>query len=205
MNNIKLPTTVIGKRIELKGLSVFPLYLKSGLKAVVRSGLEMIDKGVVHVKEVSDAGSVPTLYVTNDCLHNVLFVEGDQLVGAKQNRMCNSSVLIAPIPLLRFQYPVWNRVVGTKNQKHFPRQVIQQRQICVKSSSRVSEMLEKLLCYYSNRLILPRKQQEWYKNRQLYTMRRRGLFGEKWKTCSLFTRPQAQQVLWKTCLRQSVA
>jgi hypothetical protein len=96
MNNIKLPTTVIGKRIELKGLSVFPLYLKSGLKVVVRSGLEMIDKGVVHVKEVSDAGSVPTLYVTNDCLHNVLFVEGDQLVGAKQNRMCNSSVLIAP-------------------------------------------------------------------------------------------------------------
>jgi hypothetical protein len=96
MNNIKLPTTTIGKRIESNGLSVFPLYLKNGLKAAVKSGLEMIDKGLVNVKEVSDAGSVPTLYVTNDSPYNVLFVEGDQLVGAKQNRICNSSVLIAP-------------------------------------------------------------------------------------------------------------
>ncbi len=96
MNNIKLPTTTIGKRIESNGLSVFPLYLKNGLKAAVKSGLEMIDKGLVNVKEVSDAGSVPTLYVTNDSPYNVLFVEGDQLVGAKQNRICNSSVLIEP-------------------------------------------------------------------------------------------------------------
>ena len=96
MNNIKLPTITIGKRIESNGLSVFPLYLKSGLKALVKSGLQMIDKGLVNVKEISDAGSVPTLYVTNDSSCHVLFVEGDQLVGAKQNRICNSSVLIAP-------------------------------------------------------------------------------------------------------------
>ncbi|MBT7919536.1 MAG: hypothetical protein HN617_18555 [Planctomycetaceae bacterium] len=96
MNNIKLPTTTIGKRIESDGLSVFPLYLKIGLKTVVKSGLEMIDEGLVNVKEVSDAGSVPTLCVTNNSPCNVLFVEGDQLVGAKQNRICNSTVLIAP-------------------------------------------------------------------------------------------------------------
>jgi len=96
MNNIKFPTITIGKRIESNGLTVFPLYLKDGLKASVKSGLSMIDKGLVKVKEVSDAGSVPTLYVINDSPFSVLFVEGDQLVGAKQNRICNSSVLIAP-------------------------------------------------------------------------------------------------------------
>lgn len=113
MNNIKLATTTIGKRIESNGLSVFPLYLKSGLKSVIKSGLEMIDKGVVNVKEVSDAGSVPTLYVNNDSPYNVLFVEGDQLVGAKQNRICNSSVLIAPksfaeIPVSCVEQGRWN-------------------------------------------------------------------------------------------------
>ena len=96
IKDIKLPNTTIGKRIESNGLSVFPLYLKTGIKATVKSGLEMVDKALVNVKEVSDAGSVPTLYVTNDSPYHVLFVEGDQLVGAKQNRICNSSVLIAP-------------------------------------------------------------------------------------------------------------
>ena len=96
MNNITFPTITIGKRIESNGLTVFPLDLKERLKAFVDSGLDMIDKGLVKVKEVSDAGSVPTLYVINDCKSHVLFVEGDQLVGAKQNRICNSSVLIAP-------------------------------------------------------------------------------------------------------------
>ena len=96
MKKLKLPTTSFGKQIELNGLSVFPLYLKSGLTTRVKSGLVMIDKKLVNVKEVSDAGSVPTLYVRNDSDHHVLFVEGDQLVGAKQNRICNSSVLMAP-------------------------------------------------------------------------------------------------------------
>jgi hypothetical protein len=96
MKNIKIPTTTIGKRIESNGLTVFPLYLKVGLKSSVTSGLAMIDEGLVKVKEVSDAGRVPTLYVINDCKSHVLFLEGDQLVGAKQNRICNSSVLIAP-------------------------------------------------------------------------------------------------------------
>lgn len=96
MKNIKIPMTTIGKRIESNGLTVFPLYLKVGLKSSVTSGLAMIDGGFVKVKEVSAAGRVPTLYVINDCKSHVLFLEGDQLVGAKQNRICNSSVLIAP-------------------------------------------------------------------------------------------------------------
>ena len=119
MKKLKLPTTSFGKQIELNGLSVFPLYLKSGLTTRVKSGLVMIDKKLVNVKEVSDAGSVPTLYVRNDSDHHVLFVEGDQLVGAKQNRICNSSVLMAPQSFAEIPpYPVWNRVDGRRNQQH---------------------------------------------------------------------------------------
>lgn len=95
MNDNKMPNFEIGKRIESNGLTVFPLYLEQELETSVKSGLTMIDEGFVKVKEVSDAGRVPTLYVINDCEDQVLFVEGDQLVGAKQNRICNSSVLIA--------------------------------------------------------------------------------------------------------------
>ncbi len=56
---------------------------------------EAINKGVVTVEEVSEAGSVPDLAVENSGDLRVLFLEGEELVGAKQNRILNTSVLIA--------------------------------------------------------------------------------------------------------------
>jgi hypothetical protein len=47
------------------------------------------------VEEVSEAGSVPTLTVDNRSDTLVLFLEGEELRGAKQNRILNTSVLVA--------------------------------------------------------------------------------------------------------------
>jgi hypothetical protein len=47
------------------------------------------------VEEISEAGSVPDLLVENKGEVRVLFLEGEELVGAKQNRVLNTSVLIA--------------------------------------------------------------------------------------------------------------
>lgn len=47
------------------------------------------------VEEVSIGGSVPDLLVENKGDERVLFLEGEELVGAKQNRILNTSVLIA--------------------------------------------------------------------------------------------------------------
>lgn len=45
--------------------------------------------------EVSEAGSVPSLRVVNKGERAVFLLDSEELVGAKQNRILNTSVLIA--------------------------------------------------------------------------------------------------------------
>ena len=51
--------------------------------------------GKVTITEVSEAGSVPVLGVTNDADQPLLLLDGEELVGAKQNRILNTTVLVA--------------------------------------------------------------------------------------------------------------
>ena len=60
------------------------------------SGKSAIDGGLIKVEEVSEGGSVNNLKLHNDSEKYVFFFDGDILVGAKQNRILNTSVLIAP-------------------------------------------------------------------------------------------------------------
>jgi hypothetical protein len=55
---------------------------------------EALAKALVSITEVSAAGSVPELRVQNDADTPVLVVDGEALEGAKQNRICNITVLI---------------------------------------------------------------------------------------------------------------
>lgn len=52
--------------------------------------------GVLTITEVSEGGSVPHLAVTSEAAKSVLFLDGEELIGAKQNRILNTSVLVAP-------------------------------------------------------------------------------------------------------------
>ena len=49
----------------------------------------------VRVTEVSEAGSVPFLKVVNEAAHPLLLLDGEELIGAKQNRILNTTVLVA--------------------------------------------------------------------------------------------------------------
>src|SRR6267142_2906914 len=49
----------------------------------------------VVIEEVSQDGRVPTLRVTNGADRPVLLLDGEELVGAKQNRVLNTTVLVA--------------------------------------------------------------------------------------------------------------
>jgi len=49
----------------------------------------------VHITEVSAGGRVPELAFENSSDETVLLVDGDELVGAKQNRVVNLSILVA--------------------------------------------------------------------------------------------------------------
>src|ERR687895_2359877 len=54
-----------------------------------------LQAGTLHLEEPHEAGSVPELRVVNEGSLRVLILEGDKLIGAKQNRVVNSSVLVA--------------------------------------------------------------------------------------------------------------
>lgn len=62
------------------------------------SGLDLLEEalgaGTFSVREVGSAGSVPELRVVNAGERDVLVLEGDELIGLKQNRTVNSSVLV---------------------------------------------------------------------------------------------------------------
>ena len=53
-----------------------------------------MDLKVLTVKEVSESGSVPELKVINMGDKDVLLLDGEELTGAKQNRVLNTTVLI---------------------------------------------------------------------------------------------------------------
>lgn len=50
--------------------------------------------GGFSVAEVSEGGTVPNLKVINGTVHNVLMLDGEELAGAKQNRVLNTSILL---------------------------------------------------------------------------------------------------------------
>ncbi len=56
---------------------------------------EAATAGALEVTEVSEAGSVPALRVVNKGNRAVFLLDSEELVGAKQNRILNTSVLIA--------------------------------------------------------------------------------------------------------------
>jgi hypothetical protein len=56
---------------------------------------EALDSGALAITELDDSGSVPELKVTNKSDRKVLMLDGEELVGAKQNRVLNVTVLIA--------------------------------------------------------------------------------------------------------------
>jgi hypothetical protein len=84
----------VGKAAVYGGLAVFPLI---GRQSVNREYLTLTEafglKGVT-VTEVSDGGSVPELKFKNLLDKDVFAADGETLVGAKQNRVLNSSIYV---------------------------------------------------------------------------------------------------------------
>ncbi len=56
---------------------------------------EAIEQGLVDLTEVSDEGSVNHLKVVNRGSSKLLILDGEELVGAKQNRIANASYVVS--------------------------------------------------------------------------------------------------------------
>ncbi|MCC7550817.1 MAG: hypothetical protein KO316_04825 [Methanobacterium sp.] len=83
----------LGKIQEYKGMSVFPLYI-SGDESLYITLKEALDDDLITVTEVDESGLVPELKVINRANIPVLLLDGEELEGAKQNRVLNTSILL---------------------------------------------------------------------------------------------------------------
>jgi hypothetical protein len=88
------PAIRVGDPICHEALTVFPLFAEPDSHVEYLLSDEALQAGSVTVQEVSEGGSVPDLLVENTGALRVLFLEGEELVGAKQNRILNTSVLL---------------------------------------------------------------------------------------------------------------
>jgi hypothetical protein len=88
------PGIRVGNPICHESLTVFPLFTEPHGQVEYLLSDEALKAGSVTVQEVSESGSVPNLMVENSGDIRVLFLEGEELVGAKQNRILNTSVLV---------------------------------------------------------------------------------------------------------------
>jgi hypothetical protein len=84
----------ISRKQSYRNLAVFPL-LSSYATAVDYITLdEALTEALIEAVEVDESGSVPELKVINKSPRMILILDGEELVGAKQNRIVNTTILI---------------------------------------------------------------------------------------------------------------
>ena len=85
----------VGDRVDIEQMSVFPLSLKreQGIEevAVLEEGVK---QGSVTVTEIGEEGAVPDVFIENRMEKPLFILEGEEIVGAKQNRVFNISMLV---------------------------------------------------------------------------------------------------------------
>jgi len=84
----------MGKPVSFKRLTMFPFIGLTGNSVDYLTLDEAQKAGSASVSEVSDTGSVPELKFLNDGDKPVFLLDGEELVGAKQNRILNLSILV---------------------------------------------------------------------------------------------------------------
>jgi len=90
-----LGRTRIGPAQKYKNLTVFPLLCEQPADLQVLTLDEALAASLIEVAEVGQGGSVPEIRLTNKSPGLVLVLDGEELVGAKQNRVVNTTILVA--------------------------------------------------------------------------------------------------------------
>lgn len=89
-----LQSLSVGAPVTAGNLTMFPLFKTGSGDAGYRLLDESLDAGLAEVTEISDGGSVPELHFRNKSDRDILLVDGEELVGAKQNRVLNLTILV---------------------------------------------------------------------------------------------------------------
>jgi hypothetical protein len=85
----------LGMPVTAANLTMYPLLVPDESAPGYLTLDEALAAGLASVTEVSEAGSVPELLVKNHARMPILILDGEELVGAKQNRIVNLTILVA--------------------------------------------------------------------------------------------------------------
>ena len=103
----------LGEPVTHRGITIVPVFPLENPGAAYTTLEDALPRGL-RIGETSDAGSVPELVVENPLDEHVLLYDGEELIGAKQNRILNLSVLVAAgsrtaIPVSCVEVGRWHR------------------------------------------------------------------------------------------------
>ncbi|MBI5192508.1 MAG: hypothetical protein HZA08_03570 [Nitrospirae bacterium] len=77
-----------------ENLTIFPLFREEAPGTYYLMLDEALKKGIVTVTEVNDTGRFAELWLRNDADIPILLLDGEELAGAKQDRILNASILV---------------------------------------------------------------------------------------------------------------
>lgn len=78
---------------QFKNLTVLPLLSSKGVAAEYELLDRALQKGTARITEISEAGSVPELRFEHRGGTPILLIDGEELMGARQNRILNVTIL----------------------------------------------------------------------------------------------------------------
>jgi hypothetical protein len=110
LNEVKL-----GDPQHYRNMSVFPLLFSGKSKLEYLMLGKALNEGIIMITEISENGSVPELKLINMSETYILLLDGEELEGAKQNRVLNTTILVYPkselkVPVSCTEQGRWNRV-----------------------------------------------------------------------------------------------
>lgn len=85
----------IGQQVSIDGVTVFPILRTAQSEDVLTDIDQAISEDWLDVTEVSESGNVPELEVKNRSEKAVIIFDGEELLGAKQNRIVNVTIIVA--------------------------------------------------------------------------------------------------------------
>ena len=110
LNEVKL-----GEPQHYRNMSVFPLLFSGKSKLEYTMLRKALKQENITITEISEYGSVPELKLFNMSESYILLLDGEELEGAKQNRVLNTTILVYPkselkVPVSCTEQGRWNRV-----------------------------------------------------------------------------------------------
>ena len=110
----RLASLTLAPAVGHRGLRMYPLVGPDDAAVTYLTLDQALMAGTVMIGESGAAGTVPELNVINAGGARVLIVDGEELIGAKQNRIVNTTVLIeanttALLPVSCVEQGRWNQ------------------------------------------------------------------------------------------------